>query len=57
MEGAFELVRLFLQVNGYELEAKPEEVYSLLLETAASSVSVADVDAWIARNLTELEDD
>jgi death on curing protein len=50
---AFELVKLFLRLNGYEIGAKPDERYSYLADIAAGRVSLAKVQEWIGTNLAE----
>lgn len=51
---AYELVKLFLRLNGYEIHANPGEAYQFLLDVASGKVSASDVDRWVAMNLTEL---
>ena len=51
---AYELVRLFLRLNGYEIKPNPEDTYRFLLDIASRSVSASDVDKWIGMNLTKL---
>jgi prophage maintenance system killer protein len=49
-------VELFLQLNGYEIDSDLEEAYRFLLDVASGKVSAADVDKWVAMNLTELKE-
>ncbi len=49
---AYELVRLFLRLNGYDINTKSEEAYRFLLELASGKMSAIRVENWIATNLT-----
>src|SRR5438132_11304197 len=51
---AFELVKLFLRLNGYEIKAKSQETYSFLADIAAGKVSLNRAEEWIATNLAEM---
>jgi death on curing protein len=51
---AFELVKLFLRLNGFEMRAKSQETYSVLAEVAAGRVSLNKTEEWIATNLAEM---
>ncbi len=51
---AFELVRLFLQSNGYDVVASSEDEYQFLLDVASGRSSATDVERWIAMNLAEV---
>lgn len=53
---AYELVKLFLRLNGYEINVNPGEAYQFLLDVASGKVSASDVDRWVAMNLTELSE-
>ena len=53
---ALELVRLFLRLNGYNLEAKPDEVYTLLAGLAGGKLARTSLDKWIETNLAEAKD-
>ena len=53
---ANELVKLFLRLNGYEIDSNPGETYQFLLDVASGKVSAGDVDSWVATNLTELKE-
>ena len=50
---AFELVRLFLQLNGYEIKAESKAVYTFLADLAAGKASLAMVEKWMATNLAQ----
>jgi death-on-curing family protein len=50
----FELVRLFLQMNGYSIDASPKREYDFLLDVASGKASATDVERWIATNLEEV---
>ncbi len=50
---AFELVKLFLRLNGYEIKAKSQDTYSLLADIAAGRVSLNQAEEWIATNLAK----
>jgi death on curing protein len=51
---AYELVRLFLQANGYDIEASSEDEYHFLLDVASGKDSAASAERWIATNLAEV---
>ena len=51
---AFELVKLFLRLNGCEIKAKSQETYSFLADIAAGKVSLNRAEEWIATNLAEM---
>lgn len=53
---AYELVKLFLRLNGYEIHSNPGEAYKFLLDVASGNVPAADVESWVAMNLTELNE-
>ena len=50
---AYELSRLFLRLNEFDLTSDPDKAFRFLLDVASGSVSVADVEGWIETNLTE----
>lgn len=50
---AYELMRLFLRLNGYSVSPETEETYEFLLAVASAKNSEADVESWIARHLEE----
>ena len=52
---AYELMRLFLTLNGYRVSPDTEEAYQFLLAIASAKNSEADVERWIARHLEESE--
>ena len=52
----YELAKLFLRLNGHEIDANPSEVYQFLLDVASGKVSASDVDRWVTINLTELNE-
>jgi len=51
---AYELVRLFLQANGYDIDASSKDEYQFLLDVASGKASATDVERWIAMNLAEV---
>ena len=51
---AFELVKLFLRLNGFEIKAKSQETYSFLADIAAGRASLKQVEEWIATNLAKI---
>ena len=51
---AYELVRLFLRLNGHEIKSDPDDTYRFLLDIASRNVSAGDVNKWIGMNLTKL---
>lgn len=50
---AYQLVDLFLRLNGYEIRSNGPNAYQFLLDIASGRVSAADVDRWVAMNLTQ----
>ena len=54
---AYELVKLFLRLNGYEIDSNPGEAYQFLLDVASSKIPAGDVDRWVAMNLTEIKEE
>ncbi len=53
---AYELVRLFLRSNGFDIRAKSEDAHRFLLELASGKMSATRVENWIATNLTEFNE-
>lgn len=51
---AFELVKLFLRLNGFEIKAKAQETYSYLADIAAGRRSLNQVEEWITTNLAKI---
>lgn len=51
----YELVRLFLDSNGFEVSSEARETYQFLLQVAEGKVSETDVENWIAKHLAESE--
>jgi death-on-curing protein len=54
---AYELVKLFLRLNGYQIDSNPGKAYQFLVDVASDKVSAGDVDRWVAMNLTELNEE
>ncbi len=50
---AFEVVEAFLELNGYVLRAKTDEIYSLLSDLGAGKASQPLAEDWIATNLAK----
>ena len=50
---AFEVVDAFLELNGYTLRAKTDEVYGVLSDVGAGKVSEEQVEDWIGTNLAK----
>ncbi len=50
---AFEVVEAFLELNGYILQAKTNETYSLLSDLGAGKVSPTQAEEWVATNLAK----
>ena len=50
----YDLVRLFLRLNGCEIHASQKDTYRFLIEVASGNVSAREVDKWVAINLTEI---
>src|SRR6266851_2836447 len=51
---AFELVKLFLRLNGFEIKAKSQDTYAFLADIAAGRASLKQVEEWIATNLAKI---
>jgi death-on-curing family protein len=49
-----ELVKLFLESNGYAMAEDATEAYRFLLAVASGRASESEVEVWVARHLTEL---
>jgi len=54
---AFELVKLFLILNGFKIKAKSQETYSFLAGIAAGHISLRQVEEWIATNLAKIREE
>lgn len=52
---AFVLCRLFLLLNGYDLEASRGEKVAVFLDLAAGKLSQEDVAVWIRERVVEVE--
>jgi death-on-curing protein len=50
---AFEVVKAFLELNGYILRVKTDEIYGLLSDLGAGQSSETQVEDWIATNLAK----
>ena len=50
-------MKVFLRLNGYEIEARPRDAYRFLLDIAMGKVSAVGVDKWVAMNLTHLKEE
>jgi death-on-curing protein len=50
---AFEVVEAFLELNGYPLRAKTDDIYNLLSEIGAGKTSETQAEEWIATNLAK----
>jgi death-on-curing protein len=50
---AFEVVDAFLELNGYVLQTKTDDVYVILSDLGAGKASQTQVEDWIATNLAE----
>jgi len=48
-------MRLFLQLNGYDLAASPEDKYITIIRVAASQISEYELADWIRENLSEIQ--
>jgi prophage maintenance system killer protein len=51
---AYELVRIFIRLNGGDLNPNADDAYRFLLRVAQGKESMKDVEAWIARHLTDM---
>ena len=51
----YELVKLFLRLNGYSLTSSSQEAFGILLDIASSKASATSVEKWIATHLIELD--
>ena len=49
-------MRLFLKLNGYDLNASPEDKYKTIIRVAASGISEVELAQSIKKNLTALQD-
>jgi death-on-curing protein len=47
-------MRLFLKVNGFDLRARPEEKYNIIIRAAGSDAMEVELAQWIASNLIDL---
>jgi death on curing protein len=54
---AFELVKLFLRLNGYEINAKAQETYRFLADIATGTVSMNRAEEWIGTNLAKIREE
>jgi death on curing protein len=52
---AFEVVEAFLELNGYVVTAKTDEIYRLLADLGAGKTSEKESEDWIAMNLAKKE--
>ena len=52
---ALELVRLFVRLNGYDIKARSDEVYTLLAGLGGGKVTQTNLEKWIETNLAEAE--
>lgn len=50
---AYICMRLFLKLNGHDIEASSEEKYELMMKLAASGISPEAVEEWIEQHLIE----
>ena len=48
-------IRLFLQLNGYDLVVTPEDKYTTLIRVAASDISEDELAQWIRKNLEKIK--
>ena len=48
-------MRLFLQLNGYDLAASPEDKYKTIIRVSASEISEVNLVQWIRKNLEEIK--
>ncbi len=53
---AFELVRVFLRLNGHDLSVRSDETYDFLLRVGQNKASMKDVEKWVASHLTERQE-
>ena len=49
----FEVVEAFLELNGYILRAKTDEIYGLLSDLGGGRASETEAEDWIATNLAK----
>jgi death-on-curing protein len=49
------LLRMFLLINGHDIEVPPEEKYQTLLSVANGTLAETDLAIWIRRRLRRLE--
>jgi death on curing protein len=48
-------MRLFLNLNGYDLAASNEDKYRIIIRVAASDISEDELTLWIRKNLEEIK--
>jgi len=48
-------MRLFLNLNGYDLAASPEGTYKIIIRVAASDISEDELAQWIRKNVKEIK--
>ena len=46
-------MRLFLKLNGYDLEVSSEDKYKMIIRVAASDISENELAQWIRKNLRD----
>jgi death on curing protein len=51
---AFVLMDMFLQENGWELQASEEEVYETMIRLASGNLAKNDLSAWLKAHSTKL---
>lgn len=47
---AFSVVYNFLEINGYELDAKSEDIVEIMLEVAEKKLTKKELSKWIKQN-------
>lgn len=52
---AYVACRLFLNLNGYDIEASREEKYITFLQLAEGMIGEAELSAWLSKNLVSIK--
>ena len=48
-------MRLFLNLNGYDLAASPEDKYRMIIRVAASDISEDELAQWLRKHVEEIK--
>jgi death on curing protein len=53
---AYVVMRTFLKLNGYDLEASAQEKYEIWIRLASNQIDEADLASWIKKKSFKLDD-